>query len=395
MDQTASWTTTKSYRSTPTPFTKSSKNTQAPHLVSTTFLKQITEKNSSETNSRFRTTKLPDTTESTSKSLTVTPDSSQFDVSSREPQRRHNQTNAQRYTESSTREINSTLDSGLLVTISQNTTTTVSPTVGGSPTRRRMRANRRRGRARRRRLRNGREGLQRRRRRYQRTPQRRKKGRKRRPKNRGKGPHRISEKKKRKRKNRRRRRKNPNLPFRVPVDNSDQYRRNKTEADLTHSNVTTALSKSDHSTQEPTVLERATTHTLSTATHASNSASTTVSYSSTVDETSEISTNYSETSFDSSETSASGSKTSSSEITLPDYLRHRDRRQLVGGGGIIQAPLLSACKPGAKRDYNYKCRPKFIPQERKSSDSSEETIAPAPPRIKCPKVSVLMPWRYC
>ena len=74
--------------------------------------------------------------------------------------------------------------------------------------------------------------------------------------------------------------------------------------------------------------------------------------------------------------------------SLPDYLRHRDRRQLTGGGGIIQAPLLSACKPGAKRDYNYKCRPKFIPQDRnrRDSDSSEENTDPTPPRIKCPEV---------
>lgn len=79
----------------------------------------------------------------------------------------------------------------------------------------------------------------------------------------------------------------------------------------------------------------------------------------------------------------------SSFESLPDYLRHRDRRQLTGGGGIIQAPLLSACKPGAKRDYNYKCRPKFIPQERsrRASDSAEKTVAsPVPPRIKCPEV---------
>ena len=74
--------------------------------------------------------------------------------------------------------------------------------------------------------------------------------------------------------------------------------------------------------------------------------------------------------------------------SLPDYLRHRDRRQLTGGGGIIQAPLLSACKPGAKRDYNYKCRPKFIPQERsrRNSDNAEKTASPVPPRIKCPEV---------
>ena len=84
------------------------------------------------------------------------------------------------------------------------------------------------------------------------------------------------------------------------------------------------------------------------------------------------------------------SQSSTDESSLPDYLRHRGRRQLGGGGGIIQAPLLSACKPGAKRDYNYKCRAKFIPQERNRRASDDPTYiketSPSPPRIKCPKV---------
>lgn len=84
-------------------------------------------------------------------------------------------------------------------------------------------------------------------------------------------------------------------------------------------------------------------------------------------------------------------QSSSSEMSLPKYLRHRGRRQLGEGGGIIQAPLLSACKPGAKRDYNYKCRPKFIPQERDrrrvTNVGSLGNRAPRPPRISCPEVS--------
>ncbi|XP_018020244.1 uncharacterized protein LOC108676639 [Hyalella azteca] len=84
-------------------------------------------------------------------------------------------------------------------------------------------------------------------------------------------------------------------------------------------------------------------------------------------------------------------------LSLTDLWRHRDRRQLTGGGGIIQAPLLSACKPGAKRDYNYKCRPKFIPQQRStdSSDKKETAAAPVPPRIKCPTGTHLDPRGKC
>ncbi|KAG0722257.1 hypothetical protein GWK47_044843 [Chionoecetes opilio] len=78
---------------------------------------------------------------------------------------------------------------------------------------------------------------------------------------------------------------------------------------------------------------------------------------------------------------------SSSEMSLPKYLRHRDRRQLGEGGGIIQAPLLSACKPGAKRDYNYKCRPKFIPQGRDRRRIPSVSVGPRRPTISCPKVS--------
>ena len=78
---------------------------------------------------------------------------------------------------------------------------------------------------------------------------------------------------------------------------------------------------------------------------------------------------------------------SSSEMSLPKYLRHRGRRQLGEGGGIIQAPLLSACKPGAKRDYNYKCRPKFIPQGRDRRRVAGVSVGPRRPTISCPKVS--------
>lgn len=80
---------------------------------------------------------------------------------------------------------------------------------------------------------------------------------------------------------------------------------------------------------------------------------------------------------------------SSSETSLPKYLRHRGRRQLGEGGGIIQAPLLSACKPGAKRDYNYKCRPKFIPQGRDRRRVAGVSVGPRRPTISCPKVSML------
>nr|XP_045582251.1 uncharacterized protein LOC123745594 isoform X2 [Procambarus clarkii] len=92
-------------------------------------------------------------------------------------------------------------------------------------------------------------------------------------------------------------------------------------------------------------------------------------------------------------------QSSSSEISLPKYLRHRGRRQLGEGGGIIQAPLLSACKPGAKRDYNYKCRPKFIPQERDrrgtGSVGSRSKLTPRPPRISCPEGTRLDPRGKC
>ncbi|KAG7173879.1 hypothetical protein Hamer_G020027 [Homarus americanus] len=88
-------------------------------------------------------------------------------------------------------------------------------------------------------------------------------------------------------------------------------------------------------------------------------------------------------------------QSSSSEMSLPKYLRHRGRRQLGEGGGIIQAPLLSACKPGAKRDYNYKCRPKFIPQERDRRGAggagSLANTNPRPPRISCPEGTRLDP----
>ncbi|XP_068212718.1 uncharacterized protein [Palaemon carinicauda] len=92
-------------------------------------------------------------------------------------------------------------------------------------------------------------------------------------------------------------------------------------------------------------------------------------------------------------------QTSSSETSLPKYLRHRGRRQLGEGGGIIQAPLLSACKPGAKRDYNYKCRPKFIPQERDrrsgTSVGAVSNTTPRPPRISCPEGTRLDPRGKC
>ncbi|KAK7069852.1 hypothetical protein SK128_026229 [Halocaridina rubra] len=91
-------------------------------------------------------------------------------------------------------------------------------------------------------------------------------------------------------------------------------------------------------------------------------------------------------------------QTSSSESSLPKYLRHRGRRQLVEGGGIIQAPLLSACKPGAKRDYNYKCRPKFIPQERDrrgARNTASNEAAPRQPRISCPEGTRLDPRGKC
>lgn len=81
---------------------------------------------------------------------------------------------------------------------------------------------------------------------------------------------------------------------------------------------------------------------------------------------------------------------SSSEMSLPKYLRHRGRRQLGEGGGIIQAPLLSACKPGAKRDYNYKCRPKFIPQGRDRRRVAGVNVGPRRPTISCPQVSGLL-----
>ncbi|XP_071552898.1 uncharacterized protein [Panulirus ornatus] len=92
-------------------------------------------------------------------------------------------------------------------------------------------------------------------------------------------------------------------------------------------------------------------------------------------------------------------QSSSSEMSLPKYLRHRGRRQLGEGGGIIQAPLLSACKPGAKRDYNYKCRPKFIPQERDrrraANVGSLSNRASRPPRISCPEGTRLDPRGKC
>lgn len=86
---------------------------------------------------------------------------------------------------------------------------------------------------------------------------------------------------------------------------------------------------------------------------------------------------------------------SSSEMSLPKYLRHRGRRQLGEGGGIIQAPLLSACKPGAKRDYNYKCRPKFIPQGRDRRRVVGVSIGPRRPTISCPKGTRLDPRGKC
>ncbi|KAK8736282.1 hypothetical protein OTU49_004912 [Cherax quadricarinatus] len=90
-------------------------------------------------------------------------------------------------------------------------------------------------------------------------------------------------------------------------------------------------------------------------------------------------------------------QSSSSEMSLPKYLRNRGRRQLGEGGGIIQAPLLSACKPGAKRDYNYKCRPKFIPQERdrRRAGAGSNSIAPRPPTITCPQGTRLDPRGKC
>ncbi|XP_050734572.1 uncharacterized protein LOC127007507 isoform X2 [Eriocheir sinensis] len=86
---------------------------------------------------------------------------------------------------------------------------------------------------------------------------------------------------------------------------------------------------------------------------------------------------------------------SSSELSLPKYLRHRGRRQLGEGGGIIQAPLLSACKPGAKRDYNYKCRPKFIPQGRDRRRVAGVNVGPRRPTISCPKGTRLDPRGRC
>ncbi|XP_076062819.1 uncharacterized protein LOC143037966 [Oratosquilla oratoria] len=88
--------------------------------------------------------------------------------------------------------------------------------------------------------------------------------------------------------------------------------------------------------------------------------------------------------------------TSSSEATLPEYLRHRDRRQSDSGGGIIDAPRLVKCRSGAERDYNYKCREVYVPADRDRRSSGANTDkTPSPPSIECPAGTRLDPLGKC
>lgn len=84
-----------------------------------------------------------------------------------------------------------------------------------------------------------------------------------------------------------------------------------------------------------------------------------------------------------------GQQSSSSEKSLPKYMPHRGRRQ--SAGGIINAPELIQCKPGAEKDYNRKCRPRFIPQEKSPRSLPNSTE----PTIKCPKNTSLNPLGQC
>ncbi|XP_047498048.1 uncharacterized protein LOC125045047 [Penaeus chinensis] len=87
-----------------------------------------------------------------------------------------------------------------------------------------------------------------------------------------------------------------------------------------------------------------------------------------------------------------GQQSSSSEMSLPKYMRHRGRRQ--SAGGIINAPELIQCKPGAEKDYNRKCRPRFIPQE-KSRRAAGSRPSSTQPSIKCPENTSLNPLGQC
>ncbi|XP_042872652.1 uncharacterized protein LOC122253532 [Penaeus japonicus] len=83
---------------------------------------------------------------------------------------------------------------------------------------------------------------------------------------------------------------------------------------------------------------------------------------------------------------------SSSEMSLPKYMPHRGRRQ--SAGGIINAPELIQCKPGAEKDYNRKCRPRFIPQEKSRRDAGSISSS-TQPAIQCPENTSLNPLGKC
>ncbi|KAF2353014.1 protein of unknown function DUF4789 [Trinorchestia longiramus] len=229
----------------------------------------------------------------------------------------------------------------------------------------------------------------------------------------------------RKDKNRKRhnRRKNPNLPTKVPVSVNLQQEKTSTDASTskpTLQQTTLELAPSLESLSIPVVVESTTlTHTTTDSNKGSSikhlnalpvKPNSTVSSTTLVTEELQASTTPLPSKKSKRPSHASrrnrlrnrhrnatsrrpGRRRPS--FSLTDQ-RHRDRRQLTAGGGIIQAPLLSACKPGAKRDYNYKCRPKFIPQEKNTEDSQKKQSAvPVPPRIKCPKGTHLDPRGKC
>ncbi|CAL4096256.1 unnamed protein product [Meganyctiphanes norvegica] len=193
-------------------------------------------------------------------------------------------------------------------------------------------------------------------------------------------------KRRRKRKRKKKKKKNPSLPFRVPTvlppteennatsdTNSTSNLDTENENDENFNNTNNATDNINSNVEEK--IDKDKQHKITKKDKLISSSI----------EDSELETNPS---------SSFATSPSSSEASLPDYMCHRGRRQLGSGGGIIQAPLLTACKPGAKRDYNYKCRPKFIPQERnKRSDDDKATSIP--PKIKCPEGTRLDPRGQC
>lgn len=90
--------------------------------------------------------------------------------------------------------------------------------------------------------------------------------------------------------------------------------------------------------------------------------------------------------------------TSQHSHSFSDFLKKRNKRkswsnlwksQLVPG--ILNAPLLNQCRPGAKKDYNGHCRSKILPliEGSQNQDTGNGLFNPSLPYIACKEVMLL------